>query len=118
MKQPNNASVSHAKSNQVTPGTVTPGGAGPVALDYHTEEFLKKRDDFKTIYKGMNMAIKKFFNAMNNEGMDIDKVLDVMDYVEEGDRAYKKDFISSLQKVHRRFLEKDKQPLKPSLEAG
>lgn len=57
---------------------------------------MKKRDDYKAIYKGMNTAIKKFFNAMNNEGMDIDKVLDVMDYVEEGDRAYKKNFISSL----------------------
>jgi hypothetical protein len=54
---------------------------------------LKKRDEFKNIYKGMNMAIKKFFNAVNHEGLDIDQVLDVMDYNEEGDRAYKKKFI-------------------------
>lgn len=79
--------------NSGTPGT---GATGSQIPDYHTEEFLKKRDDFKAIYKGMNTAIKKFFTAMNNEGMDIDKVLDVMDYVDEGDRAYKKNFIQSL----------------------
>jgi hypothetical protein len=27
-----------------------------------------------------------------------------MDYVEEGDRAYKKEFIQSLQQVHSKFL--------------
>ena len=41
----------------------------------------------------MNMSIKKFFNAMNSAGLDIDEVLDAMDYNEEGDRAYKKKFI-------------------------
>ena len=63
---------------------------------YHTEEFIKRRDEFKQIYKNMNNGIRDFFKAMNKEGLDIDQVLNVMDYVEEGDRAHKKKFISSI----------------------
>jgi len=33
---------------------------------------------------------------MNKEGLDVDQVLNVMDYVEEGDRAHKKKFICSI----------------------
>jgi hypothetical protein len=44
----------------------------------------------------MNTGIRSFFQAMSKENLDIDQVLDVMDYNEEGDRAYKKDFISRL----------------------
>ena len=54
----------------------------------------------------MNNGIRDFFNAMIREDIDIDQVLDTMDYVEEGDRRYKKDFISSLQKVHAKYLAK------------
>ena len=49
-----------------------PGGTGSAPPDYHTEKFIKKRDEFKKIYKGMNTSIKNFFNAMYSEGLDID----------------------------------------------
>ena len=52
----------------------------------------------------MNSGIREFFKAMNKEGLDIDQVLNVMDYVEEGDRAHKKKFIVSIQQVHSQFL--------------
>lgn len=45
----------------------------------------------------MNNGIRDFFKAMSKEGLDIDQVLNVMDYVEEGDRAHKKRFIVSIQ---------------------
>lgn len=67
---------------------------------YHTDEFIKRRDEFKQIYKNMNNGIREFFKAMNKDGLDIDQVLNVMDYVEEGDRAHKKKFIVSIQQVH------------------
>lgn len=44
----------------------------------------------------MNKNINVFFQAMAKENLDIDQVLDAMDYKDEGDRAYKKDFISRL----------------------
>lgn len=74
----------------------------PTAGDtsYHTGEFLKRRDEFKKIYKDMNNGIREFFNAMHKHEFDIDQVLDAMDYVEDGDRRYKKEFINSLMKVH------------------
>jgi len=43
---------------------------------------------------------------MNSQGLDINQVLDIMDYVEDSDRKYKKEFISSLQQVHTKFLDK------------
>lgn len=52
----------------------------------------------------MNNGIRKFFDQMMNQNLDIDKVLDIMDYMEEGDRSYKKEFICSLQKVHEKYL--------------
>ena len=72
----------------------------PKPSDYHTDEFIKRRDEFKQIYKNMNSGIREFFKAMSKEGLDIDQVLNVMDYVEEGDRAHKKKFIVSIQHVH------------------
>lgn len=73
-------------------------------LDYHTDEFIKRRDEFKQIYKNMNSGIREFFKAMNKQGLDIDQVLNVMDYVEEGDRKHKKNFIVQIQQIHQQFL--------------
>lgn len=39
---------------------------------YHTDEFIKRRDEFKQTYKNMNNGIREFFKAMNKEGLDID----------------------------------------------
>jgi hypothetical protein len=41
---------------------------------------------------------------MQKENLDIDHLLDAMDYVDEGDRDYKKEFISRLQKIYNIFL--------------
>jgi hypothetical protein len=54
----------------------------------------------------MNNGIRDFFKMMNNNNLSISQVLDVMDYHEEGDRKYKKEFILSLQQVHIKFLAK------------
>ena len=54
----------------------------------------------------MNNGIRDFFRIMINEPADIDQMLDIMDYVEQGDREYKKEFIKSLQDVHTKFLAK------------
>jgi hypothetical protein len=48
----------------------------------------------------MNNGIREFFQLMITNNLDVDKVLDIMDYVEDGDRNYKKNFIQSLQQVH------------------
>lgn len=64
--------------------------------DYHTDEFIKRRDEFKKVYKAMNNGIREFFQLMITNCLDVDSVLDIMDYVEEGDRNYKKNFIQSL----------------------
>ena len=63
---------------------------------HHTEEFLKRKEHFKKVYKDMNNGIRDFFNALQKDELDIDSVLDSMDYVEKNDRKYKKDFIMSL----------------------
>jgi hypothetical protein len=34
----------------------------------------------------MNNGIREFFKLLNNNKLDIDQCLDIMDYVEEGDR--------------------------------
>jgi len=39
---------------------------------HHTPEFLKKRDEFKKVYKEMNTGIMKFFKSIKNENMTID----------------------------------------------
>ena len=44
----------------------------------------------------MNTGIREFFKLMNSKNLDINNVLDIMDYVEDGDRKYKKDFIHHL----------------------
>lgn len=44
----------------------------------------------------MNNGIRDFFHIISKENLDIDQILDIMDYVEEGDRRYKKEFIESL----------------------
>jgi len=44
----------------------------------------------------MNTGIREFFKLIHTKNLDIDEVLDIMDYVEDGDRKYKKDFINHL----------------------
>lgn len=56
------------------------------------------------MYKAMNNGIREFFQLLNSNNLGIDQGLDIMDYVEEGDRAYKEEYIQSLQQVHAKFL--------------
>ena len=44
----------------------------------------------------MNDGIRKFFHIMNKQKIDVDQVLDQMDYKEGKDRAYKKNFIEEV----------------------
>lgn len=41
----------------------------------------------------MNNGIREFFQLLNSNNLGVDRVLDIMDYVEEGDRAYKEEYI-------------------------
>ena len=92
---PKDQKAQKLQSKSVTPApkTVKPPNSCP---KNQSDEFLKRKEYFKKFYKDMNNGIRDFFNAMIREDIDIDQVLDTMDYVEEGDRRYKKDFISSL----------------------
>jgi hypothetical protein len=93
-------------SQVLKPGAPVEKESGPKTpkVNRDSEEFKKRRDEFKKVYKAMNNGIRNFFQAMAKDNLDIDHVLDVMDYKEGGDRAYKKEYISQIQKVFIKFL--------------
>jgi len=97
------ASAQHMKESGPQPALGGTGGS--FAPPHHTKEFLRRKEELKGKYKAMNSSIRQFFNLMSSEKIEnVDTLLDAMDYTDEGDRDYKREFISRLQKIYNTFL--------------